>query len=119
MIDDDGWIYVNGQLAGESHDWQNECVVNVSTLLRPGENTIAIVVKNTDGAGGLNRGVALEFEQKRNPPDWQRSAFNGLAQVIVQANHKPGEIKLAAHAEGLASGDVGIHTANSPRPALP
>ena len=21
MIDDDGWVYVNGQLAGQSHDW--------------------------------------------------------------------------------------------------
>ncbi len=37
-----------------------------------------------------------------------RSAFNGLCQVIVQAGREPGEIVLAAEAEGLAPARVVI-----------
>jgi len=36
-------------------------------------------------------------------PVWQRSLFNGLAQVIVQSTKEPGDIKLTASARGLAS----------------
>ena len=34
-------------------------------------------------------------------PDWQRSLFSGLAQIIVQSTKEPGEIKLVARAGGL------------------
>lgn len=42
------------------------------------------------------------------PASWQRSAFNGLAQVIVQSTGTPGEITLEASSEGLAAGSVAI-----------
>jgi beta-galactosidase len=41
-------------------------------------------------------------------PDWQRSTFNGLAQVIVQADKTAGEIKLTASSDGLAPTTVTI-----------
>lgn len=34
-------------------------------------------------------------------PDWRRSLFSGLAQIIVQSTREPGEIKLTAGADGL------------------
>ena len=51
---------------------------------------------------------------------WQRSVFNGLAEVIVQAAEEPGTIALTARADGLDSTPLNI-TANAavPRPAVP
>lgn len=39
-----------------------------------------------------------------------RSAFNGLAQAIVQTTREAGPIKLTAHAEGLASAEIAIES---------
>jgi len=51
---------------------------------------------------------------------WQRSAFNGLAQVIVQSRKTAGEIKLTATAEGLAPVTAIIAAQPcAPRPAVP
>ena len=38
---------------------------------------------------------------ENSAPDWQRSLFSGLAQVIVQSTKEPGEIKLTARADNL------------------
>jgi len=35
-------------------------------------------------------------------PVWQRSLFNGFAQIIVQSTKEPGDIKLTARTTGLA-----------------
>jgi beta-galactosidase len=102
-IDDDGWVYVNGQSAGESHDWRTSPVFNIRKLVHQGENSIAVVVHNRKGDGGLNDGVSLIIPSGPVNPDWKRSVFNGLAQVIVQAGTEPGEIRLTARADGLAA----------------
>ena len=115
MIDDDGWVYVNGKLVGESHDWQSSPAFDVMKFLHAGDNVIAVVVKNGDGQGGVNKGVTLDFEKKPVTPAWQRSAFNGLAQVIVQADKSAGEIKLTASADGIAPAELVIQA--EPRPA--
>ena len=54
-----------------------------------------------------------------NAPDWQRSLFSGLAQILVQSTKEPGEIKLTARAEGLTPVTLTIpsHPA-TPRPAI-
>jgi len=54
MIDDEGWIYVNGRLAGEAHDWEAAQSFNIKSFLHPGDNVIAVMVKNHDSDGGLN-----------------------------------------------------------------
>ena len=36
------------------------------------------------------------------PVDWQRSLFNGLAQILVQSSAAPGELKLTATSDGLS-----------------
>jgi beta-galactosidase len=120
MIDDEGWVYVNGHFVGESHDWTSEPAFEIRPFLRQGTNTIAVAVKNNDGPGGVNKTVTLSFADKPSPPPWQRHVFNGLAQVIVQAGTEPGKIQLTVRAEGLAETTVDISAEpSSPRPTAP
>ena len=120
MIDDEGWVYVNGRLAGESHDWSSGPSFEIRKFLRSGDNTIAVIVKNNDGSGGINKGVALELVNQPVPAKWQRKAFNGLAEVIVQADKNAGEIKLTAYAPGLAPATRLIQSEPYPaRPSVP
>jgi beta-galactosidase len=102
MIDDQGWVYVNGQFAGESHNWNDSPSFDVRKFLHAGDNTIAVAVKNNDGSGGVNKSVSLELKQQPVPANWQRSAFNGLAEVIVQADADAGDIQLMAYGDGLS-----------------
>jgi beta-galactosidase len=54
------------------------------------------------------------------PGAWKRSAFNGLAQVIVQSTKQPGDITLTGSSPGLASGVRKLRTTPSAlRPAIP
>jgi beta-galactosidase len=110
MIDDEGWVYVNGQLAGEAHDWSSSHAFEVKKLLHAGENTVAVVVQNNEASGGLNRGVELELREKPERAKWQRSVFNGLGQVIVQAGENPGEITLKAIADGIQPATLLLRT---------
>jgi beta-galactosidase len=120
MIDDEGWVYVNGHLAGESHDWSAQPTFDVQTHLHDGENTIAVAVQNHDGSGGINKGVALDIQEKPAAVQWKRSVFNGLAQVIVQSGKGAGTLHLAAQADGLTGAFLDITSAeHSPRAALP
>ena len=120
MIDEDGWVYVNGQKVGESHDWKSSPAFDVKHLLHPGENIIAVAVANWDGAGGINKGVTLRLGEKPELPQWKRSVFNGLAQIIVQSTKTGGEIKVTARSEGLTPNTVVIQTRSGPlRPSVP
>ena len=109
-IDDHGWIYVNGQLVGESHNWREDPAFDVRKALKPGENTIAVLLKNDDSQGGVNLGATLEFQEAPVATGWTRSAFNGLAQIIVQGDRQAGEIQLTASADGLAPALLKIRT---------
>jgi beta-galactosidase len=112
-IDDRGWVYINGKLVGESHDWASSPAFEIKPLLHAGENTLAVAVINDDGSGGLGNGVALRILEKADAPKWQRSVFNGLAQIIVQSVAEPGEIKLTATADGLAAAAAVIQSEES------
>ncbi|HTU32666.1 MAG TPA: beta-galactosidase GalA [Candidatus Acidoferrum sp.] len=116
-IDDDGWVYVNGRLAGESHDWRNSPAFDIRKFLHAGENSIAVAVHNGDGPGGINKGVTLIFPSKAAAANWKRSVFNGLAQVIVQSGTELGEIRLTASADEVRSDTVTIQAkGRGPRP---
>ena len=120
MIDDEGWIYVNGELAGEAHDWQATPAISIGKFLHAGDNTIAVLVKNNDNRGGLNKGVKVEFVDDPGMPAWKRSAFNGLAQVIVRGGHDTGDIVLEAKSPGLPTSRLVISAVPSPaRPVAP
>lgn len=109
-VDDHGWVYVNGKLAGESHDWASSPSFDIKPFLHVGDNTIAIAVVNSDGAGGLGNAVALRLLKKTEALEWRRSVFNGFAQVIVQSGRDAGELKLMATADGLTPASVVIQS---------
>ncbi|HWX21855.1 MAG TPA: beta-galactosidase GalA [Candidatus Binatia bacterium] len=121
MIDDDGWLYVNGQFAGEAHNWSADPEFAVLNFLHPGDNTVAVIVKNQEGPGGINKGVTLELERPSASADWQRRLFNGLAQIIVQSDTQPGQVRITARAEGLSASTVVIQTkpSRSGAPSVP
>ncbi|HEV2695207.1 MAG TPA: beta-galactosidase GalA, partial [Verrucomicrobiae bacterium] len=109
-IDDDGYVYVNGRHVGVTHVQQMPAAFEIKSFLHPGENIIAVGVSNDGGPGGISEGVKLEFRDKPVQPHWQRSVFNGLAQVIVQSTQEAGEIKLTATADGLSSANKTIQS---------
>jgi hypothetical protein len=71
---------------------------------------IAVAIGNHYGPGGLNLGASLRIQDDPPPPDWQRSIFNGLAQIIVQSAAEPGEIILTAQSDGLSSASVKLES---------
>lgn len=86
-IDEKGWIYVNGQLAGTSNDWETPQRFEVTKFLRPGKNVVAVVVQNIEGAGGLAQGVSLEpANMEQLPITWEAS---GDAAGVVGEWWKP------------------------------
>ena len=109
-IDEDGWIYVNGQKIGESHDWAASPSFDVKRFLHLGPNSVAVVVANYSGPGGINLGVKLQMRGAAVYPAWQRSVFNGWGQVIVQTSKAPGQLKLTASGEGLAPASAFIES---------
>jgi len=52
-IDDNGWVFVNGHFIGHSTDWNKTWTFRAAHALRAGSNSIAVVVQNIGGAGGL------------------------------------------------------------------
>ena len=119
-IDDHGWIYVNNQRVGESHDWTGQPVFDIKNALHSGDNVIAVGVKNDSGSGGLSPQVSVEIVGKAEAQPWSRSLFNGLAQIIVQSTKDAGEIKLTATADGLAPATVAVQAQPcTPRPSVP
>ena len=119
-IDDHGWIFVNNQRVGESTDWAAQPVFDIKKNLHAGDNVIAVGVLNKDGMGGLNPDVTVELVGKPVANVWSRSAFNGLAQVLVQAGTTAGDLTLTASADGLKTTTTTIHALPSPlRPSVP
>ena len=99
--DDEGWYFVNGQLVGETHEWNAKPAFELTKFLRAGDNVIAVLCNNGGGLGGLNPNVTVDIALPPKPVQWSRSLFNGLAQIIVQSPREAGEIKLTARADGL------------------
>jgi beta-galactosidase len=119
-IDEDGWVFVNGAKVGESHDWQVSPVFDIKRHVQAGENLLAVGVANYNGAGGINNGVNLEIQDPLRVPTWNRSVFNGLAQLIIQSTKESGEVKVTAKAQGLAPATAVIQSrACAPRPSVP
>ena len=119
-IDDHGWIFVNNQHVGESHDWQSQALCDIKQAVHVGDNVIAVGVRNDQGEGGLNPDVNVEIIGQAVAVPWSRSLFNGLAQVIVQSTRDAGEIKLTASADGLKSATTTVQTVAGPmRPSIP
>jgi beta-galactosidase len=119
-IDDNGWVFVNGQAVGESHDWKSQPMFSAKQALHEGDNVVAVRVKNDEGQGGLNPGVNVEIALNKIALPWSRHLFNGLAEVIVQSTREAGEIKLTATSPDLQSATMTVETTPAaPRPEQP
>jgi beta-galactosidase len=113
-------IYLNGQPVAENvarYTAVREFDLDAA-MLRPGTNVIAIVATPLQGggrggrgggrgAGGGSPGTIRVFTPAG---DWTRSAFNGLAQVLVQSSHEAGALKLQATADGLTGASLDLKT---------
>jgi beta-galactosidase len=96
-------------------------VLLAADILRSGKNVLAIVAtpqRDGNRAGQSQSSPGL-IRMAVPPPAWQRSLFNGLAQVIVQSTGEPGEIKLIAKSAGLTDGTLQITSQKATlRPAV-
>lgn len=98
-IDDHGTIMLNGVVVGEVKQWDEPFSADVSKILKPGANTIQIVMENGAGEGGV---ANIAISSPGVAPVWTRSLFNGLAQAIVKAPSK-GKVTVTVSAPGVAS----------------
>jgi hypothetical protein len=67
-IDDTGIVFVNGQEVGRTRDYRRVGKFDITRFVKPGRNSVAVIVTNRDRAGGLTRVVTL-LEGKRNTID--------------------------------------------------
>ena len=111
-------IYINGHLiaANVKRDDPNQSYKLDNDLIKPGKNTYSVTGKrfrkrhqwdepNTDP--GL---VQVVYPSEK----WKRKVFNGLSQVILQADKQAGEIVLTASSPGLEKGVVKIQAKKAP-----
>lgn len=60
VIDDFGTLYVNGQIAGRADDWSHPWKFEITDFLQPGDNCIALLVRNDWGDGGPQKGCLVD-----------------------------------------------------------
>jgi beta-galactosidase len=113
-------VFVNGRSVGPTGDPRAPSIYDVKGFLHSGENTVAVTLANYGPAAGINRGVLLRLIDEAPPSQWRRSAFNGLAQVIVQSTGRPGTIRLSAQSSALKPATILLTSrAIARRPVLP
>ena len=119
-INGGGVVYLNGRQIGPAGDSRAASLYDVKSRLRVGENTVGVAITNYGPAGGVNEGVRLRLHEETAPVEWSRSAFNGLAQVLIKGTREPGTLTLTARADGLrpAAAAITVRPA-TPRPAVP
>jgi hypothetical protein len=77
-IDDEGDVYINGQLAGHSQYWNEPFELPAAKFFKPGDNQIAVAVKNLEGVGGLIQSVTfVNNAHDATPLPWEISSDLG------------------------------------------
>ena len=103
--DNEAEIWINGKYLGKNPDWREPSVFNMKSLLKQGENLIAVAAKDwTPGGGKAALVAAVAFPGKRYlvtdatwqvrstkpSPDWKGSGPNaakGFVKASVVARH--------------------------------
>ena len=65
VIDDSGILYVNGQEAGRADDWSHPWTFDITQYLHEGNNSIAMLVHNDWGDGGIVKGCEIDPTGRR------------------------------------------------------
>lgn len=87
------------------------------TSVNAGANVLVAIVTATN-RGGLFKAPQLILQGKQ--PAWQRSVFNGLAQILVQSTRQAGSLTLTAESTNLTAATTTITTTPVvPRPFVP
>lgn len=113
-------VYVNGHLIA-SHIKRGDPVHQFKlshSILRKGKNIFSVIgkpLKPRYKYDVLNTDPGI-VQVKIPAGNWTSSAFNGLAQVIIQSKSEPGNIVLTATSKGLSSGEIEIHAQKVPLP---
>ena len=90
-----------------SADGEDCSIVDVSVVDAQGrvvptaDNTVHFELSGPGKIIGIGNGDPSCHEADKCDGDWQRSAFNGYAQVIVQSMQNAGEIQISATSSGL------------------
>lgn len=105
-------------------DGKDATVINVSVIDKQGRevpdanNLIQFTLDGDAKIVGVGNGDPSSHEaDKALDGNWQRSAFNGKCQVIVQSGKTPGHIKFKASSKGLWDGSTDIITVKENNPA--
>ncbi len=116
-VDDNGWIFVNGHLAGSHHGWGKAFSISAGTNWKPnGRNRIVVLVENLSGAGGIMGTATINKFRVRQPvvnwrmqggltPDYGRKAW----QPMTQLGHMPLPRLYRANFKWQPGGQVGWH----------
>lgn len=108
-------------------DGEDLSIITVSVRDEPGRivptasNLVHFEIQGPGKIIGVGNGDPSCHEPDQYPAQsgWQRSVFNGLAQIIVQSSKIPGEIILKATADGLAPATIYIQSQScEPRPCV-
>jgi len=98
-------VYINGHLIASDiiRDSPDQCFVLDPEIIREGVNEYAVTgqrfrLKRMWDEPNTDPGVVQVVYPAES---WKRKAFNGLAEIIIQAGGEAGEIKLKASSEGL------------------
>jgi beta-galactosidase len=108
-------LYLNGRPVTPRRDEAMD-VIDLDSAHLGDRNTVAIVFATPQGGTGKlfeealagRRWLTLRTTTPAAP--WERSVFNGHAQVILQSNGTAGRATLRAHGEGLAPATLTIDT---------
>ena len=101
-------IFLNGEKIGERRDHFNFAPREhrYQANFKNGTNVIKVVSTAQENKKiGPHESVKIGYAEKAS---WRRKAFNGLAQVLVQAN-APGELIIKAHSPGLKSAEIKVN----------
>ncbi|HEY3757194.1 MAG TPA: beta-galactosidase GalA [Opitutaceae bacterium] len=106
----DSRIFVNGQPLGPGGSTDKSITFDVGSLLRPGQNVVAIALSSYGAKAEVKPGVEVRLVSPGTAPAWSRSTFNGLAEAMVQAARTPGVVTLTASSPGLAPAKLVLTT---------
>lgn len=113
-VGDSQTIYVNGHLLGKNlrNDPAGYAYKLDRALLQPDRNVVVIFSTRFANKGDQlfhwNGPGPAAIQVVTPAPQWKRSVFNGLAQVIVQSTNEAGEIKLIATSAGLEPAHLSV-----------
>ncbi len=119
-------IHIDPDRTAIRADGEDVSVLNISILDAEGrevpvaDNLVRFEVTKNGRVIGVGNGNPSSHEpDKCLTGAWQRKAFNGKCQLILQSTLEPGTIEIKASADGLKTATVAIRAEKSqPRPAV-